>query len=133
MSGHYQPPAEAAQVAAKNAAEAAANVRSADHATIKITGPDGTAYIQSVNPDKVEIGAINIGDGSGVQIHTQGSAEIGELNVGLSAVLGRNLNETLESDNGAVAIVTIAAILIVFSLIGVLAWRALSGRSNQRH
>ena len=102
--------------------------RGPDHATIVIDGPNGKAYIQSENPDKVEIGSINIGNGEGVSIHTQGSAEVGELNVGLDTIVANEASEALGTESGATAMVLIAAILIVFAAITAICWRALARR-----
>jgi carbonic anhydrase/acetyltransferase-like protein (isoleucine patch superfamily) len=107
-------------------------IRSADHATITINTPEGPVYIQSVDPNKVEIGSINIGDDNDVEINTRGSADIGEINVGATAVVARNFDKTLESDNGALAITVIASVFIALAVLGVLGWRALSQQSHQR-
>ena len=123
--------------AAEQAADAmtiAASVtreRGPDHATITINTPEGPAWIQSVDPNKVEIGSINIGDGSGIEIHTKGAAEIGELNVGTTAILASEFDETLGTESGAFAFTMVASLLIVCILVGMLGWRALSGSSNQ--
>lgn len=102
--------------------------RSPDHATIEIKGPGGSAYIQSVDPSKVEIGSINIGDGEGVEIHTQGSAEVGELNVGMDAVVASETQEAIQTESGAFALFAIVAIIVVFAAITVICWRALAQR-----
>lgn len=128
MSTSPSPADAAARSMAEDMQKLQDDQRGPDHAYIVIEGPYGTAYIQSENPDKVEIGTINIGNGKGVSIRTQGSAEVGELNVGLDTIIANEAREALGTESGATAIFLIAATLIVFAAITIICWRAMARR-----
>ena len=126
-----------------------------DIATLTINTPEGPMYVQSGDPNVVEIGAIYLPKGSTLDV--KGTAKVGEVSIGTekgvdhfldrvdgddraavrepgavgTAEIPRYLSEILRSDSGAMAVTTIAITLIVFAVIAVLGWRALSAQSHQ--
>jgi hypothetical protein len=94
-------------------------------AVVEITTADGSMYLESGHPDKVEIGEINLPDGMKIDLKTNGKFEVGKVNVGTEQVVGQ-VQTSLPFDPTAPEVVFIAALAIVFTVIGVLGWRALS-------
>lgn len=115
-----------AEEGANAAAIAIADRSRKKSAVVEIKTPDGIMYLESGHPEKVEIGEINLPGGMSVDIKTDGEFKVGSVNVGMEQVSDRQSDYMTTYNIGAPEAVFIAAMLIVFSVIGVLGWRALS-------
>lgn len=88
-------------------------------AIVEIKTADGSMYLESGHPDKVEIGEINLPDGMNIELNTNGKFEVGKVNVGTEQVFD-HAQTSLPFDPSAPGVVLIAALAIVFTVIGVL-------------
>jgi hypothetical protein len=104
--------------------------RSSEPATVAISTPEGTMYLESGDPKKVEIGIINLPNDAKVDIKTDGVFEVGTVNVGTEQVEKQQYERSDAYYFGVPVVGLIAALVIVFSVICLLGWKALSIRTT---